>query len=161
MSQPDTTSANRHSMLQVDDLHVFFSVRRGSLLQRETLTLKAVDGVSFDVNEGKTLSIVGESGCGKTTTARAILKVETPTRGRILWHGRSLADIDEQETKAFRSAVQAVFQDPYGSMNPRLRVGSFITEPLLLNSVMGRKERRECAETALERVGLRPEDIDN
>ena len=93
-------------------------MRRGPLLRRQTLTLKAVDGVSFDVKEGETFSIVGESGCGKTTTSRAILKVETPTSGSILWQGRNLADMDEQETRAYRSAVQAVFQDPYSSMNP-------------------------------------------
>jgi len=155
------TIASNAPMLRVDDLHVFFNVRRGPLLRRETLTLKAVDGVSFDVKEGETFSIVGESGCGKTTTARAILKVEIPTSGSILWQGQSLAEIDEQETRAYRSAVQAVFQDPYSSMNPRLRVGSFITEPLLLNSGIGRKERRERAQAALHQVGLQPEDVDN
>jgi len=153
--------SNAPPMLKVDDLHVSFAVRRGPLLRRETVTLKAVDGVSFDVKQGETFSIVGESGCGKTTTARAILKVEAPTSGRIIWEGRNLADIDEQETRGYRSAVQAVFQDPYSSMNPRLRVGNFITEPLLLNSAIGRKERRERAEAALEQVGLRAEDIDN
>jgi len=154
-------ASNRPVMLRVDDLHVFFPVRRGSLLRRQTLTLKAVDGVSFDVREGETFSIVGESGCGKTTTARAILKVETPTSGRVLWHGRNLEDVDEQGMRAYRSAVQAVFQDPYSSMNPRLRVGSFVTEPLLLNASIGRKERRERAQAALQQVGLRPEDIDS
>ncbi len=157
----ETSAADGPPMLRVDDLHVFFRVRRGPLLQRETVTLKAVDGVSFDVRKGETFSIVGESGCGKTTTARAILKVETATSGSILWHGRNLEDIDEQETKAYRSAVQAVFQDPFSSMNPRLRVGNFITEPLLLNSSIGRKERRERAQAALQHVGLRPEDVDN
>ena len=128
------TEAQGNPLLQVDDLHVYFPVRRGSLLRRKTLILKAVDGVSFDVKEGETFSIVGESGCGKTTTARAILKVETPTSGSIHWQGRNLRDIDEPETRAYRSAVQAVFQDPYSSMNPRLRIGDFITEPLLLKS---------------------------
>src|SRR5690242_6864625 len=99
--------SNAPPMLQVDDLHVSFAVRRGPLLRRETVTLKAVDGVSFDVKRGETFSIVGESGCGKTTTARAILKVETPTSGRIIWEGKNLAAIDEQETRAYRSAVQA------------------------------------------------------
>ena len=157
----ETLNTDGPPMLRVDDLHVFFRVRRGPLLQRETVTLKAVDGVSFDVKKGETFSIVGESGSGKTTTARAILKVETATSGSILWYGRNLNDIDKQETKAYRSAVQAVFQDPFSSMNPRLRVGNFITEPLLLNSSIGRKERRERAQAALQRVGLRPEDVDN
>ena len=148
-------------LLQVDDLHVFFPVRRGPVLRRKTVTLKAVDGVSFEVRQGETFSIVGESGCGKTTTARAILKVETPTSGSIHWQGKNLEHINEQETKAYRSAVQAVFQDPYSSMNPRLRIGNFIAEPLLLNSSIGRRERRERAQAALEQVGLRPADIDN
>jgi oligopeptide/dipeptide ABC transporter ATP-binding protein len=158
---PQTEAPRERPMLEVDDLHVFFPVRRGSLLRCKTLTLKAVDGVSFDIKEGETFSIVGESGCGKTTTARAILNVETPTGGTIRWQGKSLAEIDGQETRAYRSAVQAVFQDPYSSMNPRLRIGTFITEPLLLNSSIGRKERRERAQAALRQVGLRPEDIDN
>ena len=92
-----TAGSNRAQMLRVDDLHVFFNVRRGPLLRRQTLTLKAVDGVSFDVKEGETFSIVGESGCGKTTTSRAILKVETPTSGSVLWQGRNLQDMDERE----------------------------------------------------------------
>jgi oligopeptide/dipeptide ABC transporter ATP-binding protein len=163
MSAATATMAgsNRPPMLRVDDLHVFFNVRRGSLLRRQTLTLKAVDGVSFDVKEGETFSIVGESGCGKTTTSRAVLKVEAPTSGGVLWEGRNLAEMGEQETRVYRSAVQAVFQDPYSSMNPRLRAGSFIAEPLLLNSSIGRKERRERAKTALQQVGLRAEDVDN
>jgi oligopeptide transport system ATP-binding protein len=156
-----TTASNAPPLLQVDDLHVFFPVRRGPVWRRETKTLKAVDGVSFDVRQGETFSIVGESGCGKTTTARTVLKVEKPTSGRVLWEGRDLTQIDRDETKAYRAAVQAVFQDPYSSMNPRLRVGSFITEPLLLNAAIGRKERRERAKDALQQVGLRPADVDN
>jgi oligopeptide/dipeptide ABC transporter ATP-binding protein len=151
----------RQPLLQVDDLHVFFPVQRGPLLRRRTMTLKAVDGVSFEIKEGETFSIVGESGCGKTTTARTILKVETPTSGSIRWNGKDLAHLDEQETKAYRSAVQAVFQDPYSSMNPRLRIGNFITEPLRLNLSIPRSERRERAQAALRQVGLRPEDVDN
>jgi peptide/nickel transport system ATP-binding protein len=154
-------SRSTRSLLKVDDLHVFFSLKRGPLFAREAVLLKAVDGVSFHVREGETFSIVGESGCGKTTTARAVLKVESPTRGRILWRETDLQDLDDRDSKRFRSAVQAVFQDPYSSMNPRLRIGNFVTEPLLLNGDFGRTERRERAKTALAQVGLRPEDIDN
>jgi oligopeptide transport system ATP-binding protein len=167
MTEREGTSVGRaqplldHSLLHVDDLHVFFPRQRGPFLRRETLLLKAVDGVSFDVREGETFSIVGESGCGKTTTARAVLKVEVPTSGRILWQGKDLQDLDDRETKAFRSAVQAVFQDPYSSMNPRLRISDFITEPLLLNGDIHRGERRERAQAALHQVGLRPDDLDN
>jgi oligopeptide/dipeptide ABC transporter ATP-binding protein len=149
------------SLLEVDDLHVAFPVKRGALLRRETLLLKAVDGVSFTIGEGETFSLVGESGCGKTTTARAVLKVEAPSDGRIRWQGKDLEGLDERDSKAYRSAVQAVFQDPYSSMNPRLRVGDFVSEPLLLNRDLGRAERRARAQAALEQVGLRADDVDS
>jgi oligopeptide/dipeptide ABC transporter ATP-binding protein len=158
---PDRPAASEDLLLRVDDLHVSFAMRRGPLFHRQAVMLKAVDGISFDVKESETFSIVGESGCGKTTMARTILKVETPASGRILWHGKNIHDIDRRETKAYRAAVQAVFQDPYSSMNPRMRVGDFITEPLLLNVDLGRRERRERAKLALSQVGLRPDDIDN
>ncbi len=150
-----------NEILQVTDLRVFFPVKRGLLFKRQTLLIRAVDGISFDLKEGETFSIVGESGCGKTTTARAILKVEAPTGGRILWHGKDIQELNEGEMRAHRSVVQAVFQDPYSSMNPRMRVGNFITEPLLINTTMTKSERRERAEEVLQKVGLRAEDIDN
>ena len=150
-----------NKLLQVENLHVFFPVKRGVVFKRETLLIKAVDGVSFDLKEGETFSIVGESGCGKTTTARAILKMEAPTDGRILWHGKDIQELNQEEMRSHRSAVQAVFQDPYSSMNPRMRVGEFITEPLLINTNMSRSQRRERAEKALQQVGIRPEEIDN
>ena len=148
-------------ILQVENLRVFFPVTRGLLFKRETLLIKAVDGISFDLKEGETFSIVGESGCGKTTTARAVLKVEVPTEGRVLWHGKDIQELNAAEIRAHRSAVQAVFQDPYSSMNPRMRVGDFITEPLLINSTMSKSERRERAEEALHQVGLRSEELDS
>ena len=148
-------------LLAVEDLHVHFHVRRGPLLRRETLLLKAVDGVSFDIEVGETFSIVGESGCGKTPTARTILTVETPTAGQVRWQGRSLAELDDAGTRSYRAAVQAVFQDPYSSMNPRLRIVDFITEPLLINASLDRRQRREAARAAMDQVSLRPEDIDN
>jgi peptide/nickel transport system ATP-binding protein len=150
-----------NKILQVDDLHVFFPVTRGFLFKRETLLIRAVDGISFDLKEGETFSIVGESGCGKTTTARAVLNVEAPTGGRVLWHGKDIQELNQEEMRAYRSAVQAVFQDPYSSMNPRMRVGDFITEPLLINSTMSKSERRERAEKVLQQVGLRVEEINN
>ena len=148
-------------LLEVDDLRVFFPVKRGPFLRREAMLLKAVDGVSFAVGDSETFSLVGESGCGKTTTARAVLKEEAPTEGRILWQGKNLGELGQQDIKVYRSAVQAVFQDPYSSMNPRLRVGDFVTEPLLLNRNIGRAERRERGKAALQQVGLRPDDIDS
>ena len=158
---PKIPASAGHSLLRVEDLHVHFNIRRGSLLIPRMLVLKAVDGISFEVKSGETFSIVGESGCGKTTTARSILKVETPTKGGIFWRGKNLQNIDELETKAYRASVQAVFQDPYSSMNPRMRIGDFIAEPLLLNLAMNRVERRERARDVLVQVGLRAEDVDN
>jgi oligopeptide/dipeptide ABC transporter ATP-binding protein len=155
------SAQHKNKILQVENLHVFFPVKRGVLFNREALVIKAVDGISFDLKERETFSIVGESGCGKTTTARAILKLEAPTDGRILWHGKDMQELDQEEMRAHRSAVQAVFQDPYSSMNPRMRVGEFITEPLLINTKLSRSERRERAEKALQQVGLRPQEMNN
>jgi peptide/nickel transport system ATP-binding protein len=162
VAAPVNESAERNNtILQVENLHVFFPVKRGVLFNRETLLIRAVDGISFDLKEGETFGIVGESGCGKTTTARAILKMEAPTDGRILWHGKDIQELNQEEMRTHRSAVQAVFQDPYSSMNPRMRVGEFITEPLLINNNMSRSQRRDRAEKALQQVGIRPEEINN
>ncbi len=160
MSMATNLAANAEpSLLRVDDLHVHFNVGRGSFLRRKSVVLRAVDGISFNITAGETFSIVGESGCGKTTTTRAILKVAAPTSGGMFWRGKNLADFDRRETRAYRSAVQAVFQDPFSSMNPRLRIGAFITEPLRLNLDMDAGERRQRASDALIQVGLRAEDI--
>jgi peptide/nickel transport system ATP-binding protein len=161
MTGPKAVTTKGNRILQVENLHVYFPVRRGLPFKRETALVKAVDGISFALTEGETFSIVGESGCGKTTTARAILKVEVPVEGRVLWHGKDVHELNEEEMRAHRSAVQAVFQDPYSSMNPRMRIGDFITEPLLINSKMSKSERRQRAEEVLQQVGLRAEEIDN
>jgi peptide/nickel transport system ATP-binding protein/oligopeptide transport system ATP-binding protein len=140
---------------------VSFPTRQGFLFNRESLLIRAVDGISFAVNEGETFSIVGESGCGKTTTARAILRIEAPTDGRVLWQGKDIQRLRQEEMRAYRSAVQAVFQDPYSSMNPRMRVGDFIAEPLVINTAMSKSERRERAEEVLQQVGLSADEIHN
>lgn len=165
---PDSGGARRdeivrhgNKLVQVENLRVYFPMTRGLLFKRETLVIKAVDGISFDLKEGETFSIVGESGCGKTTTARAVLKVEMPTEGRVLWYGKDIHELSAGEVRAHRAAVQAVFQDPYSSMNPRMRVGDFISEPLLINTGMSKNERRERAEAVLHQVGLRGEEITN
>jgi len=150
-----------NDILQVENLRVFFPAKRGVLFNRETLLIKAVDGISFDLKGGETFSIVGESGCGKTTTARAILKLESATEGRILWNGKDVDELNQEEMRTYRSTVQAVFQDPYSSMNPRMRVGDFIMEPLVINTNLSRSARRERAEQALQQVGIRPEEVDN
>ena len=145
-------------VVEVRDLHTYFPVKRGSLFRKKTYTVKAVDGISFDIPEGQTFSLVGESGSGKTTAARAILKVEQTTSGEILWKGKELRSLDHDDLLAYRAAVQAVFQDPFSSMNPRMRVGDFVTEPLLLNPDLSKQDRMDRGVVALGQVGLRPDD---
>ena len=147
------------SLVDVRDLHVHFRVSEGPWLRRESLTLRAVDGVGFGIKEGQTFSLVGESGSGKTTIGRAILGAQTPTSGEILWRGQDVRELAGGEKRAFRAAVQTVFQDPYSSMNPRMRVRDFVTEPLLLNTSATRSEREEKAAAALQQAGLRAQDL--
>ena len=116
--------------------------------------MKAVDGISFQLHEGQTYSLVGESGCGKTTTAKMVLQVETPTAGLISFKGKNIADLNAEDRKLYRASVQAVFQDPWSSLNPRMKVGSIILEPLLTNRPMGKDEARENLERLLRDVGL-------
>jgi oligopeptide/dipeptide ABC transporter ATP-binding protein len=148
-------------MLRVADLRVSFPVGGGLFARGSSAEVKAVDGISFDIGDGETFSIVGESGCGKTTTSRAILGIVGRAAGAIEWDGMDISSFGVPERRRYRSEVQAVFQDPYSSMNPRLRVRDFITEPLLLNSTVSASERRERAREAMTRVGLRAEDANN
>jgi oligopeptide/dipeptide ABC transporter ATP-binding protein len=116
--------------------------------------VKAVDGVSFDIRQGETYSLVGESGCGKTTTAKMVLQVEKPTAGTIKFQGKDLAGFRAEEYRNYRASVQAVFQDPWSSLNPRMRVGSIILEPLLTNQKLTKGEAKEKLESLLAEVGL-------
>ena len=149
-------------MLRVDDLHVFFNVRRGPLLRRETLTLKAVDGVSFDVKEGETFSIVGESGCGKTTTSRAILKVETPTSGSVLWQGRNLAGHGRAGDASLSLRGAGRLPGPLQLDEPAPAGRQFhhrAAAPQFEHRPQGAARARQGR--ALQQVGLRAEDVDN
>jgi peptide/nickel transport system ATP-binding protein len=163
VAQTDTRSglaaAGATALLRVDDLRVYFATKKSRIWARAAEPIKAVDGVSFDVRDEETFSLVGESGCGKTTTCRAVLKVRPPTGGAIRWRGKDLQTLNRQDTRAYRSSVQAVFQDPFSAMNPRLRIGDFIAEALLLNLSMDQRQRRERAREALCQVGMRAEDI--
>jgi oligopeptide/dipeptide ABC transporter ATP-binding protein len=116
--------------------------------------LRAVDGVSFAIEPGRTLGIVGESGCGKSTTARLVLKLEEPSAGVLRFLGTRMDQLDRAGMRLYRRSVQAVFQDPFGSLNPRMRVGAIIGEPLLLDERLGRRERRRRVQRMLELVGL-------
>lgn len=144
-------------LLQVKDLHVWFPARR-SLLGKPLAYTKAVNGVSFSLNEGETLGLVGESGCGKSTLGRSLLRLVHPTAGDILFKGESILHKKGNEANALRKQMQIIFQDPYSSLNPRIRIGDAIAEPLLVHSICSNaQQRREMVVSLLEKVGLKSE----
>jgi dipeptide transport system ATP-binding protein len=140
------------------DLARHYQVSRGAF--RETATLKALDGASFTVSRGKTLAVVGESGCGKSTLARLVTMIEQPTSGSLRIAGQEVVGASAATLKALRPKVQIVFQNPYGSLNPRQKIGHALEEPLLVNTSMPSKERSEKARAIMAAVGLRPEHYD-
>lgn len=145
-------------VLRARDLTKHYSVSRG--LFHEPATLKALDGVSLELKRNKTLAIVGESGCGKSTLARLVAMIEDPTSGSLQITGRELAGADADLRRALRPRVQIVFQNPYGSLNPRQKIGSALEEPLAMNLSLSKAERRDRAGAMMDAVGLRPEHYD-
>ena len=143
-------------LLEVRDLKKHFAVS-SSLLGRVRGWVKAVDGVNFTINRGETLGLVGESGCGKTTTSKLILAAEQPTAGMISFEGRNLVTFGAKELMDYRRKVQVVFQDPYSSLSPRMRVGDIIGEPIVTHERLSRQEVRSRVAEVLELVGLRPD----
>lgn len=144
-------------ILEVENLSKHFLVQTG-LIKREARTVKAVTELNFDIREGETLALVGESGCGKTTTTRLLLKLQTPTAGRVLYDGQDIHRLTREGMKAYRSKVQAVFQDPWSSINPRVRIGDFVSEPLVVNEKVSSNEVDRRVRQALDAVGLRAQD---
>ena len=142
-------------LLTVKDLKVHFPVKKG-LMSRTIGLVKAVDGISFHVDQGETLGIVGESGCGKTTTGQAVLMLTPPTAGEIEYKGRSVVDLSKSKLRALRREMQIIFQDPYSSLNPRLTVNSILSDPLEVHGV-DPAERADRIAFLLEKVGLTPE----
>ncbi|HEY8016380.1 MAG TPA: peptide ABC transporter ATP-binding protein [Dongiaceae bacterium] len=142
-------------LLDVKDLKRHY--RLGGGLFGKARTLKAVDGVSFSLAAGKTLAVVGESGCGKSTLARMVTMIEQPTAGSLKIDGIELTTADAAQLKALRSVVQMVFQNPYGSLNPRKKVGSILEEPLIINTDFDAEKRQATGRAMLAKVGLRPE----
>ena len=142
-------------VLRAGDLRKHYSVSRGMFA--EDATLKAVDGASFDLYRRRTLALVGESGCGKSTLARMISMIEQPTSGSLQIGGDEIAGASKDVLKALRPKVQIVFQNPYGSLNPRQKIGSTLEEPLKMNTSLSAAERRKRGRTMMEQVGLRPE----
>jgi oligopeptide transport system ATP-binding protein len=145
------------SLVEIKSLKTHFPIRAG-VLQRPIGWVRAVDGVSFAINEGETVGLVGESGCGKTTLGRTILRLIEPTAGQIWFDGRDITGLEGADTKPFRRKAQMIFQDPYGSLNPRMTVGTIIAEPLRIHKLCANKnaERERVAEL-LRSVGLSPE----
>jgi oligopeptide/dipeptide ABC transporter ATP-binding protein len=151
-----SSAATQGNVLEVQDLVKHFPVLRG-VLRRAVAHVKAVDGVTFSIKPGETLCLVGESGCGKSTVARVILRLIEPTSGSIRLGGTDVTKLSEAEMRPHRRQVQMVFQDPYASLNPRLTAGDIIAEPLENYSELSGADRRERVAKLLERVGLRGE----
>lgn len=145
-------------ILRAHELTRYYQIRKGSF--GETATVKALNGASFELRAGETLAIVGESGCGKSTLARVLTMIEPPTSGRLEIEGREISLAGSRPSKELRQQVQIVFQNPYGSLNPRKTVAAMLEEPLKLNTGQDAAQRRRAAEEMIARVGLRPEHAD-
>ncbi|HRJ55665.1 MAG TPA: dipeptide ABC transporter ATP-binding protein [Anaerolineales bacterium] len=149
----NTQASNKSDLLVVKNLVKHFPVRSG-LLQRTSAWVKAVDNVSFVVKQGETLGMVGESGCGKTTVGRTILRLVEPTSGEVSFNGQDLTKMNNRELKPLRRDMQIIFQDPYASLNPRIPIGESVMEGLQIHNIGRPKERWEIAINMLKKVGL-------
>lgn len=145
------------ALLEVHDLKKYFPVRQGILSRTQGL-VRAVDGVSFSLNEGETLGLVGESGCGKTTVGRCLLRLIEPTAGEVRFESEDLLRMGREELRKVRARLQIIFQDPYSSLNPRMIVGKIIAEPLRNHTRASREDIRDRVSFLMEKVGLHPED---
>jgi oligopeptide transport system ATP-binding protein len=148
-------SKERDVLIHVKDLKKHFPIRRG-VLKRQVGAVQAVDGVTFDIYQGETLGLVGESGCGKSTTGRTILQLLTPTDGQVFYGDKDLTSLSKTELRRSRRDMQMIFQDPYASLNPRMSVGSIVSEPLQIHGIGNNSSREERVQELLELVGLNP-----
>ncbi|HSJ86575.1 MAG TPA: dipeptide ABC transporter ATP-binding protein [Anaerolineales bacterium] len=146
---------NNNTLLRVDNLMMHFPIRRG-VFQRQVGAVRAVDGVSFEVERGETLGLVGESGCGKSTTGRTILQLYKPTAGEVTFDGVNLVTLKGEHMRQMRRKIQMIFQDPYASLNPRMTVGQLVGEPLIVHNVATGAEINERVAHLLETVKLNP-----
>jgi oligopeptide transport system ATP-binding protein len=146
--------AENDILVRVENLKKHFPIRRGFLIQRQVGAIKAVDGISFDIHRGETLGLVGESGCGKTTTGRTLLQLYRPTSGSVYFEGENLVDMKGERLRRQRRKMQMIFQDPYASLNPRMTVGRIIREPLEVHDVGSAKEQQARVQELLGLVGM-------
>ena len=145
-------------LIRVENLQKHFPVTQGLIMMKTIGHVQAVDGISFTIDEGKTLGLVGESGCGKTTTSKLLLRIERPTGGQIKLYGEDIQDFRGEKLKEYRTTVGAVFQDPWSSLSPRMRVRDIVAESLVVNrGEMSREEMDERVAEVLEQVGLHKE----
>jgi ABC-type oligopeptide transport system ATPase subunit len=149
------------SLIRAENLRKYFPVTKGLILMKTVGYVQAVDGISFAIKQGETLGLVGESGCGKTTTSKLILRLENPTEGQILLEGRDIQSFKGPELQDYRTMVQAVFQDPWSSLSPRMRVRDIVAEPLVVNRQVTSQERDERVAEVLNQVGLHPQQATN
>ncbi len=143
-------------LIEINNLKKYFPIKKG-ILNKTTSLVKAVDSVSFTINKGETLGLVGESGCGKTTCGRTIIKLYEPTDGQIIYDGVDIAKLSNKEMVPYRKKMQMIFQDPYASLDSRMTVGDIVGEAIDIHKIMGSKERNERVQYLLERVGLNSE----
>jgi oligopeptide transport system ATP-binding protein len=154
---PSRPSEGNDPFLSVDDLRVWFPISAGLVFARHIGDVRAVDGISFSLKRGETLGLVGESGCGKSTTGRAIIRLYKPTTGKIEFFGTDIAGLEGADLRRMRRRMQMIFQDPYASLNPRMNVDGIIGEPLEIHGIGTKKERRERVRELLATVGLNPD----
>lgn len=154
--QGTSAAKTGETLLSVNGMKMYFPVTSGLFVQRKVADVRAVDGISFDVKKGETLGLVGESGCGKSTTGRAILQLHRPTEGTVNFDGTELTELKGAGLRRFRRRMQMIFQDPFSSLNPRMSVAQIISEPLAIHGLYKGAERRERLDYILNAVGLNP-----
>ncbi len=146
---------NNEALIKVRDLKKYFPITKGIIARKHVGNVKAVDGISFDIKRGETLGLVGESGCGKSTTGRAILNLHKPTSGSVFYKDTDLASLSRKNMVKYRKSLQIIFQDPYSSLNPRMTIGNIISEAMIYHGIVSKADRQKRVEELLELVGLR------